>query len=201
MILSFDDLAFKFREYVDVKGKIRREVEAGRLVKIKKGLYETNPDTDGKYLAGIIYNPSYISFEYVLSKYSIIPEAVYNTYTCATFRKRRTKQYSNHFGTFLYRDIPEAVYRFGIDLVVENGYSYQIAVPEKALCDKIYTISPVGSIKALEELLFEDLRIDEDMLFNELDKDSICWLCPLYKSTNLDFLARFLKKRLSSFSK
>ena len=36
MILSFDDLAFKFREYVDVKGKIRREVEAGRLIKIKK---------------------------------------------------------------------------------------------------------------------------------------------------------------------
>ena len=32
---------------------------------------------------------------------------------------------------------------------------------EKALCDKLYTISPVGSVKAMQALLFDDLRVDE----------------------------------------
>ena len=32
-----------------------------------------------------------------------------------------------------------------------NGqYSYQVATPEKALCDKLYTISPVTSVKELK---------------------------------------------------
>lgn len=48
-------------------------------------------------LAGSIYGPSYISFEYALSYYGMIPEAVYIV-TCATFDKK--KKYETAFGTF-----------------------------------------------------------------------------------------------------
>ena len=41
---------------------------------------------------------------------------------------------------------------------------YAIASPEKALCDMLYVQTPVYSQKALRELLFADLRIDEDVL-------------------------------------
>jgi hypothetical protein len=73
-----------------------------------------------------------------------------------------------------------------------NGqYSYQVATPEKALCDKLYTISPVTSVKELKNLLFEDLRIDEDA-FNKLNMEDILKMAPLYRSTNLNLLVKLI---------
>ena len=191
MLISFDALAQQFAGYTDVKGKIRREVQGGRLVQVARGVYETDARTDGKYLAGAIYGPSYLSFDYALSVYSLIPEAVY-TYTSATFQKGKTKRYENAFGAFLYRDVPAAVYPLGVEIQVEGGYSYQIASPEKALCDKLYSLSPVYSVRALKELLFDDLRIDE-AAFLALQKDDILQLAPLYRATNLKLLAKFME--------
>ena len=192
MLVSFDALAQQFAGYTDVKGKIRREVQGGRLVQVARGLYETDTRTDGKYLAGAIYGPSYLSFDYALSVHALIPEAVYGTYTSATFRKGKTKRYENAFGTFLYRDVPAAVYPLGVEIKVERGYSYQIASPEIALCDKLYSLSPVYSVRALKELLFDDLRIDEAAFF-ALQKDDISQIAPLYRATNLKLLAKFME--------
>ena len=192
MLVSFDALAQQFAGYTDVKGKIRREVQGGRLVQVARGLYETDAHSDGKYLAGAIYGPSYLSFDYALSVHALIPEAVY-TYTSATFQKGKTKRYENAFGTFLYRDVPAAVYPLGVEIRVERGYSYQIASPEKALCDKLYSLSPVYSVRALKELLFDDLRIDEAAFF-ALQKDDILQLAPLYRATNLKLLAKFINR-------
>ena len=191
MILTFDSLALQYKDYTDVKGKIRREVQSGRLTQITRGLYETDARADGKYLAGAIYGPSYLSFDYVLSMCSLIPEAIFRTYTSATFRKGKAKQYDNAFGVFIYRDVPAAVYHFDVEIREENGYSYQIATPEKALCDKLYTISPVGSVKAMRALLFEDLRVDESD-FWQLNLEDIKQLAPLYKSTNHKYLAKLI---------
>ncbi len=191
MILTFDSLALQYKDYTDVKGKIRREVQSGRLTQITRGLYETDARADGKYLAGAIYGPSYLSFDYVLSMCSLIPEAIFRTYTSATFRKGKAKQYDNAFGVFTYRDVPAAVYHFDVEIREENGYSYQIATPEKALCDKLYTISPVGSVKAMRVLLFDDLRVDEND-FWQLNLDDIKQLAPLYKSTNHKYLAKLI---------
>ena len=191
MIISVDALTQRFQNYTDVKGKIRREVQRGMLVQVARGLYETDPRADGKYLAGDIYGPSYLSFDYALSVYALIPEMVYNTYTSATYCKEKIKRYENAFGIFLYRDVPATVYPLGIELKAENGYSYQIATPEKALCDKLYTLSPVYSVKALKELLFEDLRIDADA-FHALRRNDILQLAPLYRATNLKLLAKLL---------
>jgi hypothetical protein len=193
MIYSFDDLQIKFQGYTDIKGKIRREVQAGRLIPVARGLYETDQTISGKYLAGRIYGPSYLSFDFALYVYSLIPEAVYNTYTSATFDKRKTKKYQNQFGVFTYRDIPTEVYPLGVLIIEENGYSYQIATPEKALCDKLYTISPVSNLTELKELLFDDLRIDEDE-FEKLDHNTLETLAPLYHSTNLNLLAKLIRR-------
>ena len=120
MLVSFDALVQRFADYTDVKGKIRREVQVGRLVQVARGLYETDARTDGKYLAAI-YGPSYLSFDYALSVHALIPEAVYDAYTSATFRKGKTKRYENAFGTFLYCDVPAAVYPLGVEIRVEGG--------------------------------------------------------------------------------
>lgn len=194
MVLSQEDLKIKYREYSDVKGKIRREVAAGNLIPFMRGLYETNATVSGKYLAGHIYGPSYLSFDYALSAYSLIPETVFNTFTSATFKKSKTKTYRNLFGTFIYRDVPEAVYSFGVLIREEGEYSYLIAAPEKALCDKLYSLPPVNTVKGLRSLLFEDLRIDESE-FEKLNLNELCELAPLYKSTTLNTLLKLIRRK------
>lgn len=191
MVLSADDLYLKYGDYTDVRGKIRREVAAGNLIQIARGLYETDKNTDGKYLAGYIYGPSYLSFDYALAYYGLIPEAVYNTFTCATYSKNKRKSYANSFGTYTYRDVPKSAFSSGVNLFIENGYSYQLAAPEKAVCDKLYSLPPVGTLKALKQLLFDDLRIDETMLI-KLDMQDIACLAPLYRAKNVSLFAKFM---------
>ncbi len=193
MIYSFDDLAVKYKDYTNIKNKISREVHSGRLIQIARGLYETDANVSGKYLAGRILGPSYLSFDYALSLYGLIPEAVYKTYTSASFQKRKIKKFENHYGIFTYRDIPTAVYPLGVLVFEENGYSYQIATPEKSLCDKLYTLPPVKNLAEFGALLFDDLRIDESEL-KKLDKDSIEKLAPLYRTNNLKFLVKFVRR-------
>lgn len=60
MPYTFDDLAQKFSDYTDIKGKIRREINNGRLIPVARGLYATDAETSSKYLAGLIYGPSYL---------------------------------------------------------------------------------------------------------------------------------------------
>lgn len=193
MVLTVDDLVLKYSDYTDILGKIRREVQSGNLIQVARGVYETDKNTDGKYLAGHIYGPSYLSFDYALAGYSLIPESVYKTYTSATFGKNRRKSYQNFFGFYTYRDVPRAVFSLGVNICVENGYSYQIATPEKALCDKLYSLPPAGSVKALIELLFDDLRIDESRL-QSLDINGICEMAQLYGSNNLKLFAKYLNR-------
>ena len=81
----------------------------------------------------------------------------------------------------------------GVLLYEENGYSYQIATPEKALCDKLYTLPPAKNLTELQALLFNDLRVDEQE-FAKLDKASIGELAPLYHATNLKLLGKLIRR-------
>ncbi len=192
MIITIAQLKQRYQTIVDKNGKIAREIKQGKLFPLVKGLYETNPDTDGAKLAQFIYGPSYLSFDYVLNKNGLIPEAVYKTFSCATYNKRRIKTYTNHFGTFIYRDIPKDVFHLGIQVIQEGEYTYLLATSEKALCDKLYTLPPVRTMKALRTLLFDDLRLDETE-FARLNKDDILELAPLYHSNNLHWLTKLIK--------
>ena len=160
MIFTSSMLVEQLREYSDPFGKIKRMKNSGSLFQLTRGLYETDPKVPGYCLAGAIYGPSYLSFDYALATYGLIPEAVY-TFTSATFEKKKAKEYENHYGRFSYRDVPSNAYPFGIVIKEENGYVYRIATPEKALCDKLYIMPPVMSQKELVNLLFDSLRIDQ----------------------------------------
>lgn len=195
MVLSKNIVKNNFKDYSNINNKISREIRDGNLYKIVNGLYETDPNTPGYLLASSIYGPSYISFEYALSYYGLIPERV-TTITCATFDKKKKKEYNTDFGVFTYRDVPASVYPEEIILKEENNYSYQIATPEKALCDKLYTLSPLFNYSNLENMLFNDLRIDQEV-FGKLDVDKICKLSELYHSTNVVLLAKYMRRNIN----
>lgn len=196
MLQSTAALLFQLEQegYRNPQTKIQRLVRAKKLFLVRRGLYETNPHVSQHLLAGVIYGPSYVSFASALSMYGMIPERVYAC-TSATQNKNRRKEYHTLFGDFIYRDIPAAVYPYGVIWNTdEKEYSYQIASPEKAICDMLYIQQPVVySVMDLEYLLFDDLRIDEEE-FSKLNREDLRFLCPKYHKATLTQLSLYLDK-------
>jgi len=191
MLITNQIIKEKIKDVSNKDMKISRAVKNKKIFKLKNGLYETNSKTPGYLLAGSIYGPSYLSFDFALAFYGLIPEGVFN-FTSATFGKKKRKEFINYFGTYIYRDVPKSVYSLGVLLLNENGYFYQIASKEKALCDKLYTLSPLKNKRELINVLFNDLRIDK-IEFNKLDYESIKEIAKLYNSSNINLLVKCMK--------
>ncbi|TLU81714.1 MAG: hypothetical protein FDX30_12300 [Chlorobium sp.] len=156
-------------KYRSPNDKIVRMIDDGLVTPIKKGMYIVSPEITGiplslPLVANLLYGPSYVSMDYALSQYGIIPERVIEVTSMTT---KRGKIYDLPVGRFSYTHSPLELYAVGIDRI-ENAdrTGYLIACPEKALCDKlIFTRNlNIQSQKALQMLLFDDLRIDEDAL-------------------------------------
>ena len=192
MICTTAMLIEQYRQYQNPQKKIARLVDKQDLFPLVRGLYETDRNVSGQCLAGVMFGPSYLSFDYALSYYGLIPEAVY-TFTSATCDKKKAKEFENVFGRFFYRDVPTEVYPYGILIQEENGYIYQMASPEKALCDKLYTMPPAGSQKEIVRMLFEDLRIERSD-FDKLNAEDIIQIGEKYHSNNLYQLVKYLRR-------
>lgn len=192
MIITSEMLVEKYNMYADPYGKIRRMCKAGELFPLTKGLYETEKNTSGYLLASALYGPSYLSFHYALARYGFIPESV-KEYTSATCLKGKKKYFDNAFGSYSYRDVPADVFAFEVKLIEENCYAYFMATPEKALCDLLYSLPTIKNQQELKQLLFDNLRIDEDE-FSKLNNDVILNLSHLYHSKNVTLLAKIVKR-------
>lgn len=192
MIYTHEALTTKFKNYKNINQKINTEIRKGNLIRIKRGLYTDSLDLDSNVIANICLNPSYISFEYALSIYALIPEKV-STLTSACFNKKNNKKYIVNNIIFNYQSIPNEAYPYGIlFLKNENNIQYKIATKEKALCDTLYTKYPVRFIKDLKILLFEDLRIDE-YEFWKLDFNFIKSIASYYHSNTIKTLIKYVE--------
>lgn len=173
--LDFLRLEGLFEKTVNIRDKVSRLIKAGTLVGVVRGIYTIAPELQKRpvsreILANMISGPSYVSFEYVLSRAGLIPEAVMSV-TSAT--PKRNRRYDTPLGGFLYIHLPLAVYGFGYTReALSDGAGYLIAHPEKALLDSLYVRGAVRSLRGLEARLFEDLRIDEDALAG-LDRERL----------------------------
>lgn len=195
MITSTRILRQDLNKYRNPDTKIERMVQHGDLVPIKRGWFETNQAVEPHLLAGVLCRPSYLSFDYALEYYGLIPEHVF-TITSATFKKKKKKVYQNAFGRFSFQDVPAVIYPWGILGHRDGSYYYQIATPEKALCDKLYTISPpVRNQRELYELLTENLRIEETGLRN-LSFSDLQFFSNYYPCKNVKLLYPTLKRYL-----
>ncbi|MEI6139120.1 MAG: hypothetical protein WCP85_07640 [Mariniphaga sp.] len=144
-----------------------RWTRKGYIIRLRQGYY-TFPEYKGKpdfamYFANRIYRPSYISLHSALSFYGIIPEAVVQITSVTTLK---TASFTNEFGEYSYKSI-SADLMFGYNLKpLADGRTLQIAKPEKALLDLLYIYPFYASEKD-----FEELRLDEDFLLDELDRN------------------------------
>ena len=180
-------------DYSAPKNKLLALEKKGLYHKIVRGIYETEANVSPLLLAGSVYGPSYVSFEYALSFWSLIPEKVFAV-TSATTGKNRTKRFETSFGIFLYRDVPQKCFPFETYIKKIDGRNFLIAGREKAICDILYREKPLYSVKRLKEFLFENFRIEKSDFFS-LDFNVISDLSKLYKSTNVNLLASFVEDR------
>ena len=143
--------------------KVHQLVKSGVLIRLKRGWFCLAPEITrqtipSQIVANELYEaPSYISLEYALSYYGLIPERAMGVTSVVM---GRSKRFETPIGWFSYRTLPEKLFGFGVD----SRDAYLIATPEKALCDYLFTRENlrISSPRALREYLEEDVRFDFD---------------------------------------
>ena len=175
--VDYSVLSSLFSDYRSPRNKIANLEKAGKIIRLKRGMYVVSPDVSKQLLsieliANHMYGPSYVSLESALRYYGLIPEQVFTTRSITT---NRSKKFENSIGNFEYITVNHSYYPLGVrQQTEENKYTFLIATPEKALCDMIISTPQlqIQSEKALITYLEEDLRFDMSSL-DEMDTDII----------------------------
>ena len=130
------------------------------LIKLKKGLYVfgkkyRKTDINNEFIANFLVNPSYISLEYALNFYNLIPERVF---TVTSITTKKTQNYNNNFGFFSYRSIKKELFS-GYEFIKIQNYNILIALKEKALIDYFYFNKNKfdKSFESFNEMRFQNL--------------------------------------------
>ena len=149
--------------YKHPRVKINEMLKGGNIIRVKKGLYVFGKELakqpfSKETLANLIYGPSYISLEYALAFYDLIPERV-EVVTSVT--NKRKKIFNTPVGHFSYRYIHPAIYAYGVTLFeLDDYHSILIACKEKAVADVLYFNEQFENESRLETFLLENLRLE-----------------------------------------
>lgn len=143
--------------------------------RLKKGMYtlKTDPPPE-EQIANLLYRPSYLSFEYALGAYNILPEMSYRI-TSATTKPTRTFEVGEK--SFSYFTIKRQAFS-GYLPVKRAGRTILLAEPEKAVADYLYFVS-LGKKPGNERLYLANL-----------DQQKIFHYSSLYQRPGLDKLLK-----------
>ncbi len=173
VVFSYEDIRGVFGS-VD-RRRLHEWVKKGYVTPLIKGFFVFSEFLGAEGLelliSNKIYEPSYVSSEYVMSQHSLIPEAVYAITAVST---RKTNRFSTVAGEYSYRKIKGELFT-GYDLkkVIVNFAGKQkerivrIASLEKAFFDFLYFRN-----KHLAGDQIEHFRFDTDVLVS-MDKDRL----------------------------
>ena len=179
-----------------MRNQLKRWHRKKLLIKLRRGVFLLNT-ADRKiassrtYVAAALYGPSYVSMEYALGYYNLIPERV-NDITSVTAKK--TLRIKNDMGTFIYQHIKPAAFSGFIGIKDEAGLMFFIAEPEKALVDFCYL--NLEKFRENYELIFEkSYRLQNT---ETLDTKKIINFAGLFENSKLTRVAgslcSFIKK-------
>jgi len=199
---DYQTLLDAVRDYAQPRMKISSLLAKGVIVRVKKGLYifgeaQRRRPFCRELLANLIYGPSYISLEYALHYHGLTPERVeaVTSVTCG-----RSRSFSTPVGVFTYRRISLEAFRTGMDRVeLEDGRSFLIAIPEKALADHLVAQRGAGltSQKELHDYLVDNLRVAETTI-RELDPARLMEIAEHYRSRRIRLLADLVRRMRKS---
>lgn len=140
--------------------QLNRWVKKEQLIRLKRGFYTLPADRRRahfslRWLANALYAPSYLSLDFVLSYFDLIPERV-SVITSVT--RLKTATFDNALGRFSYRSVkPELFFGFE-EILDEQGTRVLMATPEKALLDALYLRK---HWEPTDEFFEHDLRLQQ----------------------------------------
>ena len=195
---DYQTLLDAVQAYTRPRMKISSMLAKGDIVRVKKGIYILGEPLRRRpfcreLLANLIYGPSYVSLEYALHYHGLTPERV-ETLTSVTCG--RSRAFHTPTGAFSYRMIPMEAFRTGMDRVeLDDGRSFLIATPEKALADRIVAErgADISTQKGLHDFLLSSLRIDQNSL-RELDPARLAETAQFYRSRRIKLLADLVNR-------
>ena len=159
-----------------LKLQLHQWVKAGDLISIKKGLYIFSDVQINKVeIAKYLYFPSYISLEYALNIYGLIPDVPFSMTMITT---KTSRSFNTVFGQFIYHKIKGEAF-FGFDTVT------LIAEREKALIDYLYfnTKYFIPNFKFWKEQRLQNLNeVDFSRAYGFLEKFNVKKLTILLRS-------------------
>jgi predicted transcriptional regulator of viral defense system len=171
-IIDSSSFAMLNEKLADIRRQVSGWLKKGYLIQLKKGVYVFS-DTYRKvvpsapFIANYLVMPSYLSLEYALGYYDLIPEKV-TVYTSLTTKKTQT--FTNLLGKFEYSSVKESLF-CGFTKISFNDQDCFIALPEKAILDLFYFREHIqGAPGEFESLRFQNLEILKLKRFHEFSR-------------------------------
>lgn len=187
-----------FHGYQKPREKILRLVKNQELIRLKNGFYlitekiEKNGFLSPPYeqIANLLYGPSYVSLEWALSFYGLIPEKVQLvTSVCLG----RNKFFATSLKNFSYMHLAKAYYPLGVTQKKESQFlgNFFLATAEKALIDFVYFKFKNLNEKEFAEQLFESHRFDSYLL-KEMNQAALKEIASYYRCKKVKYLVKLV---------
>jgi len=153
------------QNYAAPRDIITRLLKNKDLIRVKKGIYvfgdlHRHRLISLEVLANLIYGPSYVSCEYALHYYGLIPESPKEI---TSMTMKRNKIFKTPLGVFSYNYLNVNEFHLGVDFIrFSDTHGALIATKEKALIDYLYVKEKTNQLntKELLKILLDDYRID-----------------------------------------
>lgn len=193
---SFDDLSPVEKDRNYLKILFSRYEKNNRLIRLKKGLYVTQKYIDNlqksnkfsfylEFLANILYQPSYLSLDYVLYSDEFLTELPIN-FTSIT--KNKTAIFSNKLGNFVYHKIKSDLFQ-GFEINKRGEFTILKASKAKAFFDFLYLRKNL----LVNKEAVEELRLNLEN-FNKKDLKEFKKYLAIENSTRMKEIFRYLFK-------
>lgn len=164
-IFSTKDVALLWNEGKEstVSVRLNKYVKAGKLIRVRRGIYAKDKNYNVCELATKIYTPSYISFETVLANAGV----VFQLYSQIFVASYTTREVTADKRVYSYKRVKNSI--LTNPKGVEAKDNYHIASPERAFLDVVY--------------LNGDYHFDN---VSALNWDNVFEILPIYQNKSME---------------
>lgn len=133
-VFSFKDISLLWGDSGTMASRVRINsyIKAGKLHRIRRGLYAKDKNYDRAELAVKIFTPAYISFETVLGRAGV----TFQHYGQIFVASYLTREISADGQSYAYKRLADAILTNPAG--VDNKSGYACATPERAFLDTLY---------------------------------------------------------------
>ena len=164
-VFSSKDVALLWGETAEAAVRVRlsKYAKNGKLIRLHRGIYAKDKNYNVQELATIIYTPSYISFETVLTRTGINFQK-YDTLFIASYVKKEMAVDQHSISFIRMKD-----YVLSNTLGIESQSGVSIASKERAFLDRIY--------------VSKDYHFDN---LDGLDWEKVFEILPIYRNKRME---------------